>query len=71
MTFDEHWARLVLINPGLGDPENKVTMPVPEMKRQLERAYQRGFQEGQEVIPSDDPVGALFEMFGNIRKDQT
>jgi len=68
MTFEEHWQRLQLANPQMRDAI-VMTMPMDEFRRQLERAYRRGFEEGQEVAPSDDPIGSLFEMFGKLRKD--
>ena len=70
MTFEEHWQRLQLANPQMRDAI-VMTMPKDEFRRQLERAYRRGFEEGQsyKVEPADDPLGAILEMFGKRRKD--
>ena len=71
MTFEEHWQRLLLANPAMREAE-KMTISVKSLRAQLERAYRRGFEEGQsyKVEPADDPLGAILEMFGKRRKDQ-
>jgi hypothetical protein len=68
MPFDEHWERMVLVNPGLADPDNKLSLSTTEFRRQMERMYQRGIQDGMQVAEKeDDPLGDLFDMFRQMK----
>jgi hypothetical protein len=66
MTFNEHWERLLIANPAMRDATT-MTVAVASLKIQLERAYKRGFQEGQAVEKEDDPLGDMFDMFRQMK----
>jgi hypothetical protein len=70
MTFDEHWARLVLANPGLDQVDSALTLPVPEFRRQLERAYKLGHIEGQLDGAQNSPLESLFTIFDTLKGNQ-
>lgn len=44
-SFDDFWKRLKSANPALQDDSTKMTMTVAAFKRQLQRAYQKGYQD--------------------------
>ena len=60
MSFLEYWGRLIASNESLKEPENKMTISVASFRRQLDKAYQAGVEDGK-----GQSGGSLFDqLFG-------
>ena len=60
-TFDQHWARLVELNPQLGNKDTQLVISVPSFRKQLARAYDVGAESREQSEHLSDDFCNLFK----------
>lgn len=64
MSFYDYWYRKQRSNPHLNNEENKLTITIASLKKELQKAFDAGKAEGfQESHRSGNDYGAFKDLF--------